>query len=53
MVLAELLQERLTPRIGRRNPRGAKCKMSGYPIRPKAQSPPAPIDIRIAIYIIK
>ena len=38
-VLDELLEERVVSSRGRRHPRGAKRKMSNYPLRPRA-----PID---------
>jgi len=52
-VLDEILQDRVAPRRGRRNPRGVKRKMSNFPLRPRHAKPLAPIDIKKAIRIIK
>ena len=52
-VLDEILQERVTSRRGRRNPRGVKRKMSNFPLRPRAVEPLPPVNIKKAIRIIK
>ena len=52
-MLEELLQERLVPRRGRRNPRGVKRKMSNFNLRPRHAKPPKRIDIEKAIKILK
>jgi len=48
-VLQEILQERVVPNRGRRNPRGVKRKMSNFPLRPRHAKPLKPIDIEKAI----
>jgi hypothetical protein len=52
-VLDEILDERAVSGRGRQVPRGAKRKMSGYPLRPRG--PPATIRINFtaAIRIVK
>jgi hypothetical protein len=52
-VLEELLQERVAPRRGRRNPRGVKRKMSNFPLRPRHATPLKSIAIAKVIRIIK
>jgi hypothetical protein len=52
-VLAEILEERVEGRRGRRVPRGVKRKMSGYKLRPRAPQPTLRIDFAAAIRIVK
>jgi len=52
-VLEEILQERVAPQHGRRNPRGVKRKMSNFKLRPRHAEPLKPIDIEKAIRIVK
>jgi hypothetical protein len=52
-VLDEILQERLAPRRHRRNMRGVKRKMSNFPLRPRNDKPPPPVNIQNAIRILK
>jgi hypothetical protein len=52
-VLEEILQERVVPQRGRRNPRGVKRKMSTFNLRPRHAKPLERIDIEKAIRIIK
>ena len=52
-MLAEILEERLESRRGRRVPRGVKRKMSGYKLRPRTRQPTVRIDFVAAIRIIK
>jgi hypothetical protein len=52
-VLEEILQERVVPQRGRRNPRGVKRKMSNFNLRPRHAKPLQRIDIEKAIRIIK
>jgi hypothetical protein len=52
-VLAEILEERVESRRGRRVPRGVKRKMSGYQLRPRTRQPTTRIDFTAAIRIIK
>jgi hypothetical protein len=52
-VLAEILEERVESRRGRRVPRGVKRKMSGYRPRPRAPQPTVRIDFAAAIRIVK
>jgi hypothetical protein len=52
-VLEEILQERLVPNRGRRNPRGVKRKMSNFQLRPRHAEPLKPINIEKAIRIVK
>jgi hypothetical protein len=52
-VLAEILEERVENRRGRRVPRGVKRKMSGYQLRSRAPQPTTRIDFTAAIRIIK
>jgi hypothetical protein len=52
-VLAELLEERVEGRRGRRVPRGVKRKMSGYQLRPRGPQPTTRIDFAAAIRILK
>ena len=47
------MQEPVVSRRVRRNPRGVKRKMSGYPLRPHHAKPIKAIDIEKAIRIIK
>src|SRR5271155_6122681 len=51
-VLDEILQERVPPRSHRRNKRGVKRKMSGFPVRRKADRPLPPVDIAKAVRIV-
>ena len=52
-VLEEILQERVVPQLGRRNPRGVKRKMSNFNLRPRHAPPLKRIDIEKAIRILK
>ena len=52
-MLQEILQERVVPNRGRRNPRGVKRKMSNFPLRPRHAKPLKPIDIEKAVRVIK
>ena len=52
-MLEEILQERVVPNRGRRNPRGVKRKMSNFPLRPRYAKPLKSIDIKKAIRIVK
>jgi hypothetical protein len=52
-VLAEILEERVEGRRGRRVPRGVKRKMSGYKLRPRFPQPTLRIDVASAIRIVK
>ena len=52
-VLEEILQERVVPQRGRRNPRGVKRKMSNFNLRPRHAKPLKRIDIEKAIRIVK
>ena len=52
-MLAEILEERVASRRGRRVPRGVKRKMSGYKLRPRTPQPTVQIDFAAAIRIIK
>lgn len=52
-VLEEILQERVAPRRGRRNPRGVKRKMSNFNLRPRHAKPLKRIDFGKAIRILK
>jgi hypothetical protein len=52
-VLAEILEERVASRRGRRVPRGVKRKMSGYRLRPRTSLPTTRIDFAAAIRIAK
>ena len=52
-MLAEILEERVTSRRGRRVPRGVKRKMSGYKLRPRIPQPTVWIDFTAAIRLVK
>ena len=52
-MLAELLEERVEGRRGRRAPRGVKRKMSGYKLRSRTPQPTTYIDFAAAIRVIK
>ena len=52
-MLAEILEERVEDRRGRRVPRGVKRKMSGYKLRPRSPQPTTRIDFVAAIRIVK
>ncbi len=52
-MLEEILEERAVSGRGRQAPRGAKRKMSNYPLRPRAPQPITRIDFATAIRIIK
>jgi hypothetical protein len=52
-VLAEILEERVASRRGRRVPRGVERKMSGYELRSRTPQPTVRIDFAAAIRIIK
>ena len=51
-MLDEILEERVADRGHRRNKRGVKRKMSSFPIRRKADTPPPPVNIAKAIRIL-
>ena len=52
-MLAEILEERVVSRRGRRVPRGVKRKISGYQLRPRTPQPTTRIDFAAAIRIVK
>ncbi len=52
-VLEEILEERVGSSRGRRNPRGVKRKMSGYPLRRNQPISPPIQDIEKHIRIVK
>jgi hypothetical protein len=52
-VLAEILEERVEGRRGRRVPRAVKRKMSGYKLRSRSPQPTTHIDFAAAIRIVK
>jgi hypothetical protein len=52
-VLDEILEERVACSRGRRNPRGVKRKMSGYPLRRNQPISPPIQDIEKHIRIVK
>jgi hypothetical protein len=52
-VLDEILQERVTCRRGRRNPRGVKRKMSNWPLRRRTDKPLQSIVFSKAVRILK
>jgi hypothetical protein len=52
-VLREILQERVADQRGRRNPRGVKRKMSGFPLRKRGDPAPPPLNFAEAIQIVK
>ena len=52
-MLAEILEERVASRRGRRVPRGVKREMSGYTLRPRGPQPTTRIDFTAAIQIAK
>ena len=52
-MLAEILEERVESRRGRRVPRGVKRKMSGYQLRPRTPQPTVRIDFAAAIQVVK
>jgi hypothetical protein len=52
-VLAEILEERVESRRGRRVPRGVEREMSGYQLRPRIPRPTTRIDFTAAIQIVK
>ena len=52
-MLDEILQERVVPNRGRRNPRGVKRKMSHFTLRPRHAPPLKPIRVEQALRIIK
>jgi hypothetical protein len=51
-VLAEILEERVEGRRGRRVPRGVKRKMSGYKLRPRTRQPTTRVAFAAAIRIV-
>jgi hypothetical protein len=51
-VLAEILEERVEGRRGRRVPRGVKREMSGYQLRPRAPQPTVRVDFATALRIV-
>ncbi len=52
-MLAEILEERVACSRGRRNPRGVKRKMSGYPLRRNQPISPPIQNIEKRIRIVK
>jgi hypothetical protein len=52
-VLAEILEERVASRRGRRVPRGVKRKMSNYPLRSRIPQPTTRVDFTAAIRIAR
>ena len=52
-MLAEILEERVASRRGRRVPRGVKRKMSNYKLRPPTPQPTTRIDFAAAIRIVE
>ena len=52
-MLDEILQERVIPQRGRRNPRGVKRKMSNFSLRPRHAKPLKRIDIEKAIRVVR
>jgi hypothetical protein len=52
-VLGEILEERVVSSRNRRNFRGVKRKMSNFPLRPRTNIPPPPLNIRKTIRILK
>ena len=52
-MLAEILEERVESRRGRRVPRGVKRKMSGYQLRSRTPQPTVRVDFAAAIRIVK
>jgi hypothetical protein len=52
-VLDEILEERAGSGRGRQVPRGARRKMSSYPLRPRAPQPITRLDFTAAIRIAK
>ena len=52
-MLAEILEERVESRHGRRVPRGVKRKMSGYKLRSRTPQPTVRINFAAAIRIVK
>ena len=50
-VLDEILQERVAPRRGRRNPRGLKRKMSKFPLRPRGAPPLPRVQVSVVIVV--
>ncbi len=52
-VLSEILQERVVSSRWRRNPRGAKRKMSNLPLRPRRACPKVRIKVAKCIRIVK
>ena len=52
-MLAEILEERVVSRRGRRVPRGVKRKISGYRLRPRIPQPTVRIDFTAAVRIVK
>ena len=52
-MLAEILEERVEGRRGRRVPRAVKRKMSGYKLRSRSPQPKLRIDFAATIRIVK
>ena len=52
-VLAEVLEERVVSRRGRKVPRGVKRKMSNFPLRPRGAASTTRINFTKAIMIIQ
>jgi hypothetical protein len=52
-VLDEILEERVDPRRGRRNPRGVKRKMSNFPLRRRNRKRLPPTEVEQAVGILK
>jgi hypothetical protein len=52
-VLREILEERVVSSRSRRNPRGVKRKMSGYPLRPRERTKTMRLHVENHIAVIK
>ena len=52
-VLREILEERVVSSRSRRNPRGVKRKMSGYPLRPRERIKTMRLHVENHIVVIK
>ena len=52
-MLDEILQERVAPRGHRRNLRGVKRKMSNFPLRRRTDMAPRPVNVAMAIRVLK
>ena len=49
----EILQERVAPSRGRRNPRGLKRKMSKFPLRPRGAPPLPRVQVSVVVIVVK